>query len=211
MDLLGTTQCSTLITTPTYVLLPNSQTSTIDFIPFTGFATPVRVVWGRDDLSTLTPSTAPAIAIAKNETVIGVETTSSGVSVGAKAGIGSRVSIGSLLWIGVIVFAVLRTRRRRAAQIASNPSDNAGFKPELSGNSSVERKMMSELNDQAESREMEADAIFPELAHLIKSSELGGYLTRSTSYLHSDLATCKPDSFVSVQSWKMLEIKKVRV
>lgn len=51
-------------------------------------------------------------------------------------------------------------------------SDDVDAKPELSGDSSVARKTMAELDDQAESREMEGDALFPELAHLIKSSEL---------------------------------------
>ncbi|CAD0107628.1 unnamed protein product, partial [Aureobasidium uvarum] len=171
MDLLGTTQCRTLITTPTHALLPNSKTSTISNFPFAGFATPLVVIWGPGDLSKFTPSAAPAIAVAK-QAKEDAGTVSSGLSIGAKAGIGVGVSAGILLMVGVVIFAVFRVRKRRAKRLAPNSSDNGDFKSELPGDSSVERKTMAELDDQGESREMEGDAMFPELAHLIKSSEL---------------------------------------
>lgn len=56
---------------------------------------------------------------------------------------------------------------------------------------------MTELNDQAETREMEGGAMFPELAHLIKSSELE-VPTRFTSYLHRNSLAV----FFSDESWK---------
>jgi hypothetical protein len=169
MDFWDTTQCRTLINTSTYALLPNLETSAIISFPFTGFATPVTVVWGPEDLSLFTPSAAPAIAVADKEKKDAV-----GLSVGAKAGIGVGVALGILLLIGVSTLAVSRIRKRRVKRlkVTSNSSSDGGFKPELPGDESVEGKTMPELDDQTESREMEGDAMFPELAHLIKPSEL---------------------------------------
>ena len=66
----------------------------------------------------------------------------------------------------------IRKKRNKRLEVASSSSSDAGFKPELSGDSSVEKRIMAELDDQTESREMEGDAMFPELEHLVKSSEL---------------------------------------
>lgn len=168
MNFWDTTQCRTLITTSTYALLPNSETSGIFSFPFTGFATPVRVVWGLEDLPLFTPSAAPAIAVADQE-----RKDAMGLSVEAKVGIGIGVGLGVLLLIGVGIFAESRVRKQRfkRLQVASNSSSDRDLKPELPADS-VERKAMAELDDQTESTEMEGDAIFPELAHLIKPSEL---------------------------------------
>ncbi|KAG9567808.1 hypothetical protein KCU71_g3536, partial [Aureobasidium melanogenum] len=169
MDFWDTTQCRTLINTSTYALLPNSETSATISLPFTGFATPVTVVWGPEDLSLFTPNAAPAIAVADKEKEDAV-----GLSVGAKAGIGLGVALGILLLIGVSTLAASRIRKRRVKRlkVTSNSSSYGDFKPELPGDESVEGKTMPELDDQTESREMEGDAMFPELAHLIKPSEL---------------------------------------
>ncbi|KAH0164432.1 hypothetical protein KCU67_g5148, partial [Aureobasidium melanogenum] len=169
MDFWDTTQCRTLINTSTYALLSDSETSAIISFPFTGFATPVTVVWGPKDLSLFTPSAAPAIAVADKEKKDAV-----GLSVGAKAGIGLGVALGILLLIGLSTLAASRIRKRRVKRlkVTSNSSSDGGFKPELPEDESVEGKTMPELDDQTESREMEGDAMFPELAHLIKPSEL---------------------------------------
>ncbi|CAD0096314.1 unnamed protein product, partial [Aureobasidium mustum] len=97
-------------------------------------------------------------------------TTSSGLSVG----IGIGVALGMLISMGVIIFAVFRIRKKRAKrlQVASNSSSDGDLNPELPGDSSTEREIMAELDDQTESKEMEGDAMFPELEHLVKSSEL---------------------------------------
>lgn len=165
MDFSDGAQCRTLITTSTYVVLPDSKTSAISSFPFTEYAPPVRVVWGPGDLSLFTPSAAPAKAVANQKRKDAV-----GLSVGVKAGIGVGVGLGIILLIGVGIFATFRIRKKRVKrlQVASNSSSDGGLKPELPADS----KAIAELDDQTESREMEGDGMFPELAHLIKPSEL---------------------------------------
>ncbi|CAD0083048.1 unnamed protein product, partial [Aureobasidium vineae] len=166
MDLVGT-QYRTLVTTTTYALLPDLRTGTITNFPLSGFATPLRVVWNWDNLSKFTPNAAPVVAYANRDKPL-----SSGLSVGAKAGIGIGVALGVLLLVEVVIFAMFRVRKREAGQFTPASPDEGDVKPEPAAVMALERKTMAEFDDQGESREMEGDAMFPELAHLIKSSEL---------------------------------------
>lgn len=166
------TECHTTITTPTYALMPDLKTVFITDFPFIGVGTALNVVWGSEDLDLFTPKSAPATGVA-NMLVVKTESSSpKELSSGSKAGIGVGVTLGCLVLVGVMVFFVLRVRKRRARRAASTAPDDVDSKPELSGDSTVSSKAVHELNGQKEAGEMEADAMFPELAHLIKSSEL---------------------------------------
>ncbi|THV78687.1 hypothetical protein D6D29_07473 [Aureobasidium pullulans] len=170
MDLVDT-ECHTTITTPTYALMPDLKTVSITDFPFVGVATALNVVWDSEDLDLFTPKSAPATGVA-NMLVVKTATSSPKLSSGSRAGIGVGVALGCLVLVGVIVTFVLRVRKRRARRAASTAPDDVDSKPELSGDSTVSSKAVHELNGQKEAGEMEADAMFPELAHLIKSSEL---------------------------------------
>lgn len=170
MDLVDT-ECHTTITTPTYALMPDLKTVSITDFPFIGVATALNVVWDSEDLDLFTPKSAPATGVA-NMLVVKTATSSPKLSSGSRAGIGVGVALGCLVLVGVMVFFVLRVRKRRARRAASTAPDDVDVKPELSGDSTVSRKAVHELDGQKEAGEMEADAMFPELVHLIKSSEL---------------------------------------
>ncbi|THY12267.1 hypothetical protein D6D02_05294 [Aureobasidium pullulans] len=170
MDLVDT-ECHTTITTPTYAVMPDLKTVSITDFPFIGVATALNVVWDSEDLDLFTPKSAPATGVA-NMLVVKTATSSPKLSSGSRAGIGVGVALGCLVLVGVMVFFVLRVRKRRARRAASTAPDDVDVKPELSGDSTVSRKAVHELDGQKEAGEMEADAMFPELAHLIKSSEL---------------------------------------
>ncbi|THZ35380.1 hypothetical protein D6C90_07374 [Aureobasidium pullulans] len=171
MDLVDT-KCHTTITTPTYALMPDLETFSITKFPFIGVATALNVVWVSEDLDLFTPKSAPATGVANMLVVKTASSSPKELSSGSKAGIGVGVALGCLVLVGVMVFFVLRVRKRRARRAASTAPDDVDSKPELSGDSTVSSKAVHELNGQKEAGEMEADAMFPELAHLIKSSEL---------------------------------------
>lgn len=165
---LSDTECHTLITTSTYALMPDLNTISITTFPFTGVATPVSVVWGPKDLGSFTPRAAPSIAVAN---MFNDQTAdpSPGLSTGAKAGIsvGAAVACLSLLGLGLF-FLLIRRRKRRA----TTPSADIDPKAELPGDSSAQKKLLHEFDTYTEIKEMQGDAVVPELAAQTKRAEL---------------------------------------
>ncbi|THX18891.1 hypothetical protein D6D17_01768 [Aureobasidium pullulans] len=95
--------CQTVISTPTYALMPDLTNTFAISDGFTGLATPINVAWRSADLQSFTPAAAPVLAVASAwnlptstrtaDTETNSAVPSSGaLSTGAKAGIGEKTT-----------------------------------------------------------------------------------------------------------------------
>ncbi|THZ69016.1 hypothetical protein D6C85_07052 [Aureobasidium pullulans] len=95
--------CQTVISTPTYALMPDLTNTFAISDGFTGLATPINVAWRSADLQSFTPVAAPVLAVASawnlptSTRTADTETSSAvpasgGLSTGAKAGIGKKTT-----------------------------------------------------------------------------------------------------------------------
>ncbi|THY69758.1 hypothetical protein D6C86_08848 [Aureobasidium pullulans] len=129
--------CQTVISTPTYALMPDLTDTFAISNGFTGLATPINVAWRSADSQSFTPAAAPVLAVASawnlptSTRTADTETSSAvlssdGLSTGAKAGIGVGVAAAVLILLGILLFFFLRRRKQRA--IKALPDE-----PEMSG------------------------------------------------------------------------------
>ncbi|THZ07420.1 hypothetical protein D6C93_01048 [Aureobasidium pullulans] len=101
MSLVDNNNCQTVISTPTYALMPDLTNTFGISDGFTGLATPINVAWRSADLQSFTPVAAPVLAVASawnlptstrtaDTATSSAVPSSGGLSTGAKAGIGKK-------------------------------------------------------------------------------------------------------------------------
>ncbi|KAK5758574.1 hypothetical protein LTS12_011273 [Elasticomyces elasticus] len=106
---------------------------------FTAFAPTILVAWASRDLASFTPASAPLlqIIITTSTRVAGSDTT--GLTVGAKAGIGIGAALGLIACVALGVWLLTRRRRSRAAAQSAS-KDDSNDKAELPGQSAEKKQ-----------------------------------------------------------------------